>query len=348
MNVNVKDSLFVSDRDNLFDVLVNSHAQIDSAWSGPLDISSINPSVIKSVVVAGLGGSAIAGDILKNYLINDIKPVIVVSRGYTVPDLCGPETLVIACSYSGNTEETLSAFNDALGKKAQIIALTTGGDLHRLAKSNGVMAVSVDKGYQPRFALYNMFFKLLKVLNELKLIPDQDSGVKAVSKHIRDLSKVFSLKDGPAFNLALSLQGVSPVIYSVSGLNDCTGKRFKSQLNENSKIHAWCSEYPEMNHNEIVGWERVKDGPVKYKVINIVDRDIDIRIRRRIDIINDLIRKEGIDIINIQSDNSSFKVRLLEVIYFCDWISYYLGLFNGEDPGEIDFIHHLKKKISEE
>lgn len=348
MNINVKDSFFVPDRENLFDVLVNSFAQIDSAWSFPPDISAINKMVIKNVVIAGLGGSAIAGDILKNYLRNERSPLITVSRGYTVPDICGPDTLVIACSYSGNTEETLSAYNDSLAKKAQVIAVTTGGDLARLAESGGAGVVYVDKGYQPRFALYSMFFSLLKILDELELIPGQEVSVKAVSDNIRSLSDMFSVKDGPAYNMARSIQGFTPVIYSVSGLNECAGRRFKAQLNENSKIHAWCGEYPEMNHNEIVGWERVKSGPVKYKVINITDSDIDFRISRRIDIINDLIGKEGIDIINIQGSSKSFKLRLLEVIYLCDWVSYYLGLFNGEDPGEIDFIHHLKKKISEE
>jgi len=348
MKLNRNEDFYSRDRDNLFDVLKNSHAQIESAWSGPVDVSGLNAAAVKNVVITGVGGSAISGDVLRNFIKDDFKNIIMVNRGYRVPEFCGPETLVIVCSYSGDTEEAIWAFNDARSRGARILVLTTGGELGMLAAQHGVGAIGLDKGYQPRFALYNMFFTLLNVFQKLGFIPDQSEHVKDITGNMRQLAHDYSSENGLPFSIARSLKGCSPVIYSISDLNDSAGRRFKAQLNENSKVHAWSAEYPEMNHHEIVGWQRVKEGSIKYKVVNFIDPDMNERISKRIRIINELIASEGIDIINIQSDFKNSKVRLLDVVYLCDWVSYFLGLINGEDPGEINFIHHLKKKISED
>ncbi len=348
MKLNKAEDFYSRDRDNLFDVLKNSPMQIESAWAGAADVSGLNAAAVKNVVITGVGGSAISGDILRNFIKDDFKKIIMVNRGYRVPEFCGPETLVIVCSYSGDTEEALWAFNDARSRGAQIIVLTTGGELGMLAAQHGVGAIVLDKGYQPRFALYNMFFTLLKVFQNLELIPDQGEHVNEIISSMKQLAHDYSSENGLPFSIAGSLKGCSPVIYSISDLNDSAGRRFKAQLNENSKVHAWSAEYPEMNHHEIVGWQRVKEGSIKYKVVNFIDPDMNERITKRIRIINELIASVGVDIINIQSDFKNSKVRLLDVVYLCDWVSYFLGLLNGEDPGEIDFIHHLKKNISEE
>lgn len=348
MKLNRMENFYLLDRENLFDVLRNSYTQIESAWSGEYDLSCIDGSAVKNVIISGVGGSAISGDILKNFIKDEFKNPILVNRGYSVPEFCGPETLVIVCSYSGETEETLSAFSDAIARGAQIIALTTGGKLGELAARSGTGLMKLEKGYQPRFALYNIFFVLLRVFQDLGLIPDQNEDVKDIMLNIKKLADIYSREEGLPFSIARSLEGVSPVIYSVSDFNDSAGKRFKAQLNENSKVHAWSGEYPEMNHHEIVGWQRAGNGSVKYKVVNFIDPDMHQRILKRVNIINELLESEGIDIINIKSDHKKSKVRLLDVLYLCDWVSYFLGLLNGEDPGEIDFINHLKKKIAED
>jgi glucose/mannose-6-phosphate isomerase len=137
------------------------------------------------------------------------------------------------------------------------------------------------------------------------------------------------------------------VIYSIADFNDSVGKRFKCELNENSKGLAFAAEYPEMNYNEIVGWETVKESGIKYKIITIMDDDVSGRIKKRIEIVNDLLSKEGVDILSIKSASLTFKERLIEAVYFCDWVSYYLALLNKKDPGEIDFIHTLKKRMED-
>jgi glucose/mannose-6-phosphate isomerase len=184
-------------------------------------------------------------------------------------------------------------------------------------------------------------------MQELNIISSQDSVVADIIDLLKRLSNDFGHETGEAFKFAASIQGYIPVIYSVTGINDSAGKRFKGELNENSKVHAWMSEYPEMNHNEIVGWESVKESGLKYKTITIIDDNIPPRIKKRIEIMNDLLGKEGIDILSIKGKSISFKERLIELIYFCDWVSYYLALLNKKDPGEIDFIHTLKKRMEE-
>ncbi|HNX22781.1 MAG TPA: bifunctional phosphoglucose/phosphomannose isomerase [Spirochaetota bacterium] len=339
-------TLYSFDTKNLFTVLKDSWQQAESAWK-KIDLSGIDIDKIDNIIVTGLGGSAISGDILKNFLNSELKKPLIINRTYHLPPYAGRNTLVITSSYSGNTEETISAFKSAVERGCRIIALTTGGEIEKLAALNKIPVVKLQNGFQPRYALYNSFFTLLRVMQELKFVDSQEAAVVKIIQSLKKLGQEWSSEDGDAFKFAGSLKGYVPVIYSVTDLNDSAGKRFKGQLNENSKLHAWIAEYPEMNHNEIVGWESAKESGLKYKVVTIWDDEIFSRIRKRIEIINKLLDGEKIDILKIQGKGDTFKERLLEIVYFCDWVSYYLALLNEKDPGEIDFIHHLKNKMAE-
>jgi glucose/mannose-6-phosphate isomerase len=340
-------TLYSHDTKNLHAVIKDSWQQAENAWKS-IDLSGIDTDNIDNIIVTGLGGSAISGDVLRNFLSSELKKPLIVNRTYNLPLYAGRNTLVIVSSYSGNTEETISAFKYAIERGCPAIALTTGGEIGRLARENSIPVVKLQEGFQPRYALYNSFFTLLRVFQELKLVPSQDSTAVKIIQLLKNLGEGWGSENGEAFKTADSLKGAIPVIYSVTDLNDSAGKRFKGQLNENSKVHAWMAEYPEMNHNEIVGWERVNGSGVKYKALTLVDDEISSRIKKRIDIINKLLIGENIDILSIQGKSGTFKERLVEIIYFCDWVSYYLALLNGEDPGEIDFIHHLKNKMAED
>ncbi|MCL2154926.1 MAG: hypothetical protein FWH53_04595, partial [Leptospirales bacterium] len=242
---------------------------------------------------------------------------------------------------------TIAALKSAIEKKCLIVVMTTGGEVEKLARENNKCIVKLQEGFQPRFALYGSFFTLLRIMQELKIIGSQDSIVVNIIDLLKRLSNDWGTENGEAFKFAAAIKGFIPVIYSVADINDSAGKRFKGELNENSKVHAWTAEYPEMNHNEIVGWESVKESGIKYKTITILDDDISTRINKRIEIVNDILSKEGIDILSIKGKSLTFKERLIEVIYFCDWVSYYLALLNEKDPGRIDFIHTLKKRMEE-
>lgn len=340
-------NLYSFDPQNLYAVLKDSWQQAENAWK-PIDLSGIDKDKINNIIVTGLGGSAISGDVLRNFLGSEMKKPLSVNRTYNLPPYADKNTLVIASSYSGNTEETISAFKSAIERGCVIIALTTGGEIEKLALENKIPVVKLQKGFQPRYALYNSFFTLLRVMQELNLAGPQDIVVLKIIQSLKKLGDEWSTEEGEACKFAGSLKGYTPVIYSVTDLNDSAGKRLKGQLNENSKVHAWMAEYPEMNHNEIVGWETVKGSGVKYKAVTIWDDEIFARIKKRIEIINNLLDGEKIDILKIQGKGDTFKERLLEILYFCDWVSYYLALLNEEDPAEIDFIHHLKNRMAED
>jgi len=340
-------TLFSFDKKNLYSVLVESWKQAENAWKA-IDLPGLNSDKIDNIIVTGLGGSAISGDILRNFIRGELKKPLVVNRAYSLPAYADKNTLVIASSYSGNTEETISAFKSAIDMGCTIIALTTGGEIEKLAIENNIPVVKLQKGFQPRYALYNSFFTLLRIMQELKFIASQDDVAMKIIQTLKMRGEEWGSMDGDALSTANALKGFIPVIYSVTDLNDAAGKRLKGELNENSKIHAWMAEYPEMNHNEIVGWENVKGSGLKYKVITMWDEDISPRIKKRIDIINKLLDEEKIDILKFKGKGDTFKERLLEVVYFCDWVSYYLALLNEEDPAEIDFIHHLKNKMAED
>lgn len=339
-------TLYSYDTKNLHDVLKDSWRQVEDAWR-TIDLSGIDTDKIDNIIVTGLGGSAISGDVLRNFINSELKKPLIVNRTYNLPLYAGKNTLVIASSYSGNTEETISAFKSAIDRGCQAIALTTGGEIGRLARENNIPVVNLQDGFQPRYALYNSFFTLLRVMQELKLVVSQDVYVKKIVQLLKTSGEEWGSEKGDAYKTADSLKGYIPVIYSVTDLNDSAGKRFKGQLNENSKIHAWMAEYPEMNHNEIVGWESVKASGLKYKAVTLIDDEISLRIKKRIEIINKLLVGENIDILSIQGKSGTFKERLIEIIYFCDWVSYFLALLNEEDPAEIGFIYHLKNKMAE-
>ena len=335
------------DPENQFDVLVNSYEQVKEAWETNVDTGKIELGRISNVVVSGLGGSAIAGDLLRNFLRGELKLPYQVNRNYNLPSFVNENTLVIISSYSGNTEETISAMNDALKMKAQIICLTTGGKISELAEKNNLTVVNLKKGFQPRYALYSSFFALLKVMQELKLISDQSVNVNEIIELLKGKGIEYSDNNSRAFQLGEELVGFTPIIYGVSDFTDALAARFKGQLNENSKVHAFFNVLPEMNHNEIVGWETFNEMNNKYKVIQLNEVDYHPQVVKRISVLGELIKKVGGTIINLQSDLSNHKSRLFDLVYLTDWISYYLAVQREKDPSEIDNIHYLKKVLTD-
>ncbi|MCX7610034.1 MAG: bifunctional phosphoglucose/phosphomannose isomerase [Ignavibacterium sp.] len=334
-----------NDPQNQFQILKDSYQQIDYALNNSYpDFSSFE---INNIIISGLGGSAIAGDLIKNFLKDELRIPLIVNRNYTLPIFANEKTLVICSSYSGNTEETLSAYNDALQRKCKIICLSTGGELEKLAFKNNIPFIQLKRGFQPRYALGQSFASVLSVFSKLKLVQNQEDILWEIITLWKKRADEYSKENNPAFNIAESLLGFIPIIYSVSDFNNSIGMRFKAQLNENSKLHCFHNELPEMNHNEIIGWESHKQKNLCAKVIYILDDQIHPQIKRRFEIISDMIKSSDVEIITLKSSEENFKMRLMDLIYLTDWVSYYLAVLRGFDPSEIDFIHSLKNKLSE-
>jgi glucose/mannose-6-phosphate isomerase len=334
------------DPQNQFEVLISSYKQIEYAWNNKFDLGKINKDNFNKVLVTGLGGSAISADLMQNYLRTEMDFPYFVNRNYYLPPFADQNTLVVISSYSGNTEETISVFNEAIKKKCSIVCVTTGGKAEKIAIENGIPVIKIQPGLQPRYALGLSFFSLLRLLQELKLIPDQNEVVNKIINLWKNKGNEFSAEDNFAFNLAESLIGFIPTIYSASDVTSAVGYRLKCQFNENSKLHAFHNVIPELNHNEIIGWESFAEKQFQTKLITILDEEYLPQIKKRFEITTELAAKNGVEIVSLKSEEKEFKLRLLELIYLGDWISYYLAVLRGFDPTEIENINILKKRLS--
>lgn len=341
----IKEYVQKYDPQNQFDVLINSYKQIETAWNNKFKIDGINSSEITSIIISGLGGSAISGDLIKNYLKDELSIPLFVNRNYTLPKFAGKKTFLIASSYSGNTEETISSLKQAIKIGCKIICITTGGEIESIAKKKNIPYVKVQKGFQPRYSLGLSFFSLLKVFQELKLIQNQSSVVNKIKSIWKKNGIEFSKEGNSAYTVAESLVGFIPVIYSVADSTFSVGYRLKCQFNENSKLHAFHNEVPEMNHNEIIGWESYQEKTFHSKIIIVMDESYHPQIKKRFKILNDIFLQAGAGIITLKSNEQNFKERLLDLIFLGDWISYYVGVLRGFDPSEIDNIQTLKEKL---
>lgn len=334
------------DPQNQFEVLINSWQQIEYAWNNKIDLGLINKNEIKNIVISGLGGSAISGDLLKNFLKDDLKLPLIVNRNYTLPTFVGNETLFIASSYSGNTEETISSLLQAIDIGCKIICVSTGGEIEKISREKNIAFVKSQIGFQPRYALGLSFFTLLKIFQTIGFISDQTTKVERIKKLWKEKGQAYSGEENIAIKTAESLIGFTPVIYSVADSTSAVGFRFKCQFNENSKLHAFHNEIPEMNHNEIIGWESFNEKYFNAKIINIIDESYHPQIKKRLDILSGIFKDSGADAINLNSNESDFKVRILDLIYLCDWITYYTGVLRGFDPSEINNINTLKQNLT--
>ena len=334
------------DSSNQFDVLKKTYTQIEFAWNNKIDLGSIKKKGIDSVVVTGMGGSAISADLFANFFKDELEIPFVVNRSYTLPAFVNKNTLLIVSSYSGNTEETISVFKSALKTKSRIVCITTGGKIENIAKKNKVPIVKILPGYQPRYALGLSFFTLLKVLTRIKIINVKQGLVNSIIKLYKDKSKLYSKEKNSALSYAEEILGYIPVVYSVEGFTSSVGYRLKSQFNENSKLLAFHNVLPEMNHNEIVGWESFDEKQFQTRIINIVDKEYPARVKKRLDIMNGITSESKVGVINLESHEKSFKVRLMDLIYLCDWITYYTAVLRGYDPSEIRNIDLLKEKLA--
>ena len=187
---------------------------------------------------------------------------------------------------------------------------------------------------------------MLRLLQELKLISDQNEVVNKIINLWNSKGSEYSAEENSAFNLAKSLIGFIPTIYSAADVTSAAGYRLKCQFNENSKLHAFHNVIPELNHNEIIGWESFEEKQFNTKLITIFDEEYLPQIKKRFEITAELAAKNGVEIISLKSEQKEFKLRLLELIYLGDWITYYLAVLRGFDPTEIENINILKKSLS--
>jgi len=307
----------------------------------------------KNIVISGMGGSAIGGDLLRSLFSGSCPVPIIVNRNYTIPEFVSEDTLFIAASYSGNTEETLAAFEAALGKKAKIISILSGGELEDYSKEAGVRHFSIPvHGIQPRCAFGYLFIPMVVFLSKLGFISDQTSeieeAVTLLSRTAQSLSPSTPTRDNQAKRIAQAIYNKLPVVYASQNYFDIVAMRWKGQFNENSKMMAFYNVIPEMNHNEIVGWGIPEDITGRCVVIMLSD-DADFhKINRRMSITRTLIAEEGPQVITVQAQGVSPLAKSLYLIYVGDFASYYLAILNGVDPTPIERISLFRSRLAGE
>jgi len=340
----IKDFIKKYDTQNQFKVLKETYKQALDAWNNKIDLSQLKKEKYSSIVFCGLGGSAISGDLLCYYLSGELKVPFNVVRGYNLPSFADENTLVIISSYSGNTEESISCFEQALKKSSKIVVITSGGKIGDVAAVNKIPVVNIQGGFQPRYALGLSFFSLLKIMQELG-IASEESNVKKIIELWQKRGEEFSIENNQAVQIANEIIGFIPVIYSSEFLSS-TGYRLKCQFNENSKLQAFSNTIPEMNHNEIIGWESYKEKQFYTKVIYFTDKEYHPQNKKRFNILREMLAEQKIEVLTLSSDEENKKVRIMDLIYLSDWISFYTSVLRGFDPSEIDFIHRMKQRLT--
>jgi glucose/mannose-6-phosphate isomerase len=277
------------------------------------------------------------------------KVDVIVQRDYDLPKSVDKNTLIIASSYSGNTEETISAFNQALETPCKKFVITTGGKISEIAAQNGVPLFSFGYSSEPRAALGYSFFSLLAFLHNLDIIPDEllkiNETLDTLKKISAKLSKDVPTKKNTAKKLAAKLYDHLVIIYG-AGILTSVAYRWKTQINENSKAWAFSETLPELNHNAVVGYKFPADIADKALVIMLRTPDLHPRTLKRYDITNDILSKAHIPHEIIDAEGSTPLCRMMSSILLGDYASYYLAILYEINPSPVEIIDYLKKALS--
>lgn len=294
-----------------------------------------------NVVITGLGGSGIGGRIAAQVMHREAKCPIEVYNNYYLPGYVNHKSLVIACSYSGNTEETLAAMEQALNKGARVAVITSGGTMLELAKARGLDHIVIPGGNPPRTMLAYSLVQQFFILHHFGIIGDGFEGSIKTALHMLTDEKAHIQQI--ARDLASALHGKRIVIYSEAN-TEAVCIRFRQQLNENSKELCWHHAIPEMNHNELVGWAGGKDD---IAVVLFRHKEDHERTQVRMGINMEVFRRHTPHIHEVWSKGDTPCARQLYLINLGDWVSYYLAEKKGVDPMEIAVIDMLKGKLAE-
>jgi glucose/mannose-6-phosphate isomerase len=345
-----REELHHIDPDGMYDCLLDFPKQVEEAYrTGKKSNVKVRASGFTSIVLTGLGGSAIGGDLLRAYLSDECRIPLTVNRHYTLPASVGSKTLVIVSSYSGNTEETISAQKDATRRKAKVVCISTGGEVTRFARKHKQPCIETPGGLQPRAALGYSFFPLLVFLSASGFIKPKDRDIRETIALLRLKAEVYRHPDheeNPAVQLARKFKGHLPVVYSASDHLDAVNVRWRGQFAENAKQLAYGNLLPEMNHNELVGWNSLRNLLKEIHVIFLRDRGEHARVSVREEITKKIVTDYAHGVSEVWSEGKSLLARMFSLIHLGDWVSYYLAILNNQDPTPVKAIDFLKSELA--
>lgn len=308
--------------------------------------ADLNLKDCRNIVLAGMGGSALAASIFVSC--PGVKVPFEIVRDYSLPKYAGENTLFIASSYSGNTEETLSALAEAEERNCRIAVIASGGKLADKAKEKNYPLFEEPSGYQPRMAVFYNYAALWQLLQGAGLaqgdIKELHKAADWLGEEVAKFVPTVPTDNNPAKQLALELVGSSIVVYAGPNLFPAAYK-WKINFNENAKTVAWCNQLPEFNHNEFLGWtSHPVDKP--YKVIDLRSNLDNQRIQKRFEITEKLLSGKRPQPQTVTPEGKTLLEQMLWTIQLGDFVSLYLALLNGLNPTPVDLIEKLKAELS--
>lgn len=322
-----------------------------SLGAGRSEVALPDAEGLRGVVVLGMGGSGISGDVVGALAPGaGLRLPVVTVKGYSLPPYVDSRYLVFAVSYSGNTEETLDCLEQAQKAGARLVAVTSGGRLAGIAGESGIPLFTIPGGLQPRASLGYLFVPILCALERMGLTSGMTGLLEAAAGMLEERSGEFGrdtkLDSNPTKRLAKDLAGYLPVVYGSEGPLSVAALRWKAQLNENAKVPAFCNSFPELNHNETVGWQNLEELCSGCHLVVLRESGEHPRVEKRIAITLDLLSGSIGHTTQVCARGSNAVERLLDLIYFGDFTSVYLALAMGQDPTPVTRIDDLKKRLA--
>jgi glucose/mannose-6-phosphate isomerase len=328
--------------DQLADVLALPDHLQDALWR--VESARLEGLDSSRLVVCGMGGSAIGGDLAAAALGDRLCRPLLTVRGYELPAWVAADCTVLCSSYSGDTEETLACFEAATALGALRVVATTGGALGKAARAEGVPVIGIPAGLQPRAAVGYMFVAAAEVASLTGAAPGIRTEIDSSAAHLQAVRDRIVER---AADLAADLEGTVPVVYG-SDLTASVAYRWKTQLNENAKWPAFHHELPELDHNEIVGWQGLdpeREGSPRLSALFLTDRDQHLRVRERFELTASLIAPHAARVHSIETEGETRTERLLHAVMLGDLLSLQLAARRGVDPSPVPVIERLKDEL---
>ncbi len=312
-------------------------------------LSLASAADVRAVAVCGMGGSGVAGDVLRALAAERLGAPVEVVRAPTLPAWCGPDSLVVASSYSGDTAETLACFDEALRRGCRSLVVTAGGALGARAEAAGAATVIVPAGLMPRAAFGYLCLGLLGALEAAELFPPLEEelaeALETLEALVPTLVPTVPTSVNPAKRLASAMGRRTPVVWGAEGVGAVAASRWKTQFNENAKTPAFAAALPELDHNEVVGWSKGSGSRFFVVALRHDEEHPDVAVRFAPSI--EIARESGALVEEVWASGRSRLGKLLSLVAVGDFTSTYLGIARGEDPTPIEAIVRLKAALAE-
>jgi len=321
----------------LDDVLALPDHLGDALWR--VESARIEAFESSGLVVCGMGGSAIGGELAKAAIGDRLTRPLLTVRAYEPPSWIAPDRAFLCSSYSGNTEETLACYAAAEALGARRMVATTGGDLAEAARRDGVPVIGIPSGLQPRAGVGYMFAIAAEVAALAGAADGMRTEIDSSASHLADAIDALAERSA---EIAERLEGTVPVVFGADLTAPVAG-RWKAQINENAKVPAFAAELPEADHNEIVGW--AAGGPAPLAAVLLTDRDQHPRLQQRFELTARLIEPHAAAVIELETEGETRTERLLWTVMLGDLVSLHLAARRGVDPSPVDVIERLKSQL---